>query len=370
MADRSRNRFRGAGAIRGLLALLILAAGAVSLLPLVETDTWWVRYFDFVRIQLAIGLAVLLLLYLAFGAWRSATGLAVVVAGLAGLGYHVWRIHPYLPVVEAMVVPAADCPAENRLDVMVANVEKNNRHAAEFFRVVAGAQPDLLVVLETDEWWDRELATLESMLPHRFQAIPEDARFFGMHILSALPLESPEARYYFGADTPTLVTGVAMPGGGVVQLIGVHPRPPRYWDQPTTSRDGHMLAVALEAVESEPPSIVAGDFNAVPWERITRRAMRIGELLDPRVGRGFYTTYKARNILMSWPLDQVVFEDAFSLRSLEVLPAFESDHYPFVARICHDPSAAVRQSAQPLEAGDLEEAQDTLRAARALETGD
>ncbi|WP_376742211.1 hypothetical protein [Pseudorhizobium tarimense] len=36
---------------------------------------------------------------------------------------------------------------------------------------------------------------------------------------------------------------------------------------------------------------MAGDFNAVPWERVTRRAMRIGDLLDPRIGRGALSTY-------------------------------------------------------------------------------
>ena len=44
---------------------------------------------------------------------------------------------------------------------------------------------------------------------------------------------------------------------------------------------------------SEEASIVAGDFNAVPWERISWHAMRIGGLLDPRVGRGLYPTYNA-----------------------------------------------------------------------------
>ena len=33
--------------------------------------------------------------------------------------------------------------------------------------------------------------------------------------------------------------------------------------------------------------------------------MRIGELVDPRVGRGLYPTYHVDNWLMSWPLDPV-----------------------------------------------------------------
>jgi hypothetical protein len=110
---------------------------------------------------------------------------------------------------------------------------------------------------------------------------------------------------------------------------------------------------------------VAGDLNAVPWEGVVRLAMRVGGLLDPRVGRGFYPTFDAQSVLMSWPLDQILYQDAFGLPSFRRLPAFGSDHHPVLADLCHAPGVADRQAALPLEDDDLEEAREAIEEARA-----
>ena len=131
-------------------------------------------------------------------------------------------------------------------------------------------------------------------------------------------------------------------------------------------RDAHLLTAALASRDSDMPTIVAGDMNATPWERTVRRAMRIGGLLDPRVGRGIYPTYDVKNWLMSWPLDQILFQDGISLVEWEVLPPFGSDDAPVLARLCVDPGAAARQGAPTLEAGDIEEAELSIAAAREM----
>ncbi|MCF6369891.1 hypothetical protein [Rhizobium halophilum] len=44
--------------------VLLLALATASLLPLIETNIWWIRYLDFPRVQLAIAASIALLLYL------------------------------------------------------------------------------------------------------------------------------------------------------------------------------------------------------------------------------------------------------------------------------------------------------------------
>lgn len=134
----------------------------------------------------------------------------------------------------------------------------------------------------------------------------------------------------------------------------------------TTLRDGHILSAALEARSAERPTIVAGDLNAVPWERVARHAARIGGLLDPRIGRGYYATFKADSPVMSWPLDQILYQDDFGLLEFEMLSAFGSDHLPVVARLCHAPQEAPNQRTPQLWADDLSHAQESIEAARAL----
>lgn len=50
-----------------------------------------------------------------------------------------------------------------------------------------------------------------------------------------------------------------------------------------------------------------------------------------------------------------------TLVSLQVLPAFGSDHHPFLAELCFDLAAASRQPLPALRAGDIEAARAAVR---------
>ncbi len=352
---------------RIFLLVLLLALSVGSLLPIIESNRWWIRFLDFPRLQLATGLAVSLALYALLGGARRKGGMTVAAVAIVALIYQGYRLYPYAPFVKPMAVGIDACADGSRIRVMVANVQKSNRRAAEFLRIAAEARPDILLVMETNEWWDEQLARLNEEYPFRVQHIPAEATYYGMHVLSRYPLIDPRVEFYFGADTPTILTGVRLPTDEMVQFVSLHPRPPQSWSRATTARDGHLAAAALEAASSDQSTILAGDFNAVPWERITRRAMRLGSLLDPRVGRGIYPTYDAQSWIMAWPLDQVLYQADFGLLRYERLPAFGSDHYPILAELCYAPEIAERQAAPAVAKGDREEAQAAIEAARNLE---
>jgi endonuclease/exonuclease/phosphatase (EEP) superfamily protein YafD len=265
-----------------------------------------------------------------------------------------------------MAVSAETCGEDESVRAMVANVQKSNETSDALFQVVDQADPDILLLLETDEWWDEALQAIAGDYPEIVQHIPEDAKAFGMHLLSRLPLEETEVMFWFGAQTPTIRATAILPSGGRLDFFGLHPRPPLYWNQPTTLRDAYILRAALEAADASAPTILAGDFNAAPWERVNRRAMRLGGLLDPRVGRGIYPTYDAQSRIMSWPLDQVLFQDELGLMRFARLPSIGSDHYPILAELCLDPDLAGRQSAPEIASGDRAEAETSIAAARDL----
>ncbi|MBL0420274.1 endonuclease/exonuclease/phosphatase family protein [Ramlibacter sp. AW1] len=350
-------------AVLGLLAV----AGLASLVTLAETNVWWVRYLDFVRLQLVIAMLLMLAALAALRPRLGALGMAALLLGLGGLAYHLYRVHPYLPVF-ARQVPATDaCEPPARLRIMVANVQRDNQLAQAFIQLVARVRPDVLVVMETDPWWDEHLVALRSDFSQVVQAIPGRDSFYGMHVFSRYELVSPEFKYLFGADTPMLSSGLRLPDGRLVRLHALHPRPPQAWSQPTTARDGQLMHVALQARGENDPVIVAGDFNAVPWERVVRRAMRVGELLDPRLGRGVLPTYKVGSLLQSWPLDQILFSRRFALLDWGRLPAFGSDHYAVSAQLCLLPQSAAHPEAPALHAGDLDEAKTAIEAAAALD---
>lgn len=342
-----------------LMALLT----AASLIPLIESNTWWIRYLDYPRLQFAAALSALLVIHLFLRGARGPGRWAIV--GLAGvaLASHAYRLYPYTPPVAEAALAVPTCPADSRISLLLANVKAANEQAQRLFRSIAATDPDLLLLMETDAWWDRRLDSLNARYPYRVQHIPERYRSYGMHLMSRYPLNDPEMRFRFNAFTPSVSTGVRLPGGAMVSFHGLHPRPPRYWSQSTVMRDAHLLAAAIEARGSDQPAILAGDFNAVPWESVTRRTMRIGRLLDPRIGRGLYPTYDAHSVLLSWPLDQVIYQNEFALLRFERLADFGSDHYPVFAELCHRPGIAERQAAPETQANDLAQARGAIEAA-------
>lgn len=345
---------------------LLIALSIVSLLPLLESNRWWVRFLDFPRIQVTIALLLVLALYVILRGWRGRFGVATIVLSIVAVSYQGYRLYPYTPLLEPMALRMETCPADARLRVMVANVQRTNRRADALLRIIEQAEPDLLLVLETDEWWDRQLAPLDKRFASNAQHIPSDAEYYGMHLFSRYPLIDPQVKFFFGADTPTIISDVRLQTGEMIQFIGLHPRPPQSWSRPTTMRDGHLAAAALAVADSDAASLIAGDFNSVPWERITRRVMRLGQLLDPRVGRGIYPTYDAQSWIMAWPLDQVLYQSRFGLLGYDTLPEFGSDHYPVLAELCYSPAVADRQTAPAPEEGDREEADAAIQAARNL----
>lgn len=313
---------------------------------------------------------VLLGLYLVIRGRPGWGGWAIILLALVGLLYHASKLLPYLGIGPQPAVGLASCREGTGLSVMVANVQKSNANADAFLAIAAEVEPDVLLVLETDERWDEQLAPLRALYPEIEQFIPEDRLAYGMHLFSKRRLVSPEMRFLFDSVTPTIVTGLELEDGSLIQFIGMHPQPPFFWSQPSTLRDAHLLSAALEAQASEVPTVVAGDLNAVPWERTTRRMIRIGGLLDPRMGRGFYPTVGAESLLVSWPLDHVLYQEEFGLLGFEVLPAFGSDHLPVLANLCLSSEAAELQEPPVIESGDLREAEASIEAARRLAEGD
>ena len=335
------------------LCIATVGLAVATFLALWPTNLWWVRMTDFPRLQYGIALIVVLLV-LAVARWvpgPARLGLAAVA--LAALGYNGTKLAPYVPDG----IEETTCAPERQFSVMVANVKLENHHAAELLRIVEERDPDMLLALETTEWWDEQLAELSDRMPHAAARIT--GGYFGMHLLSRLPLSETEVTVPVGQDTPAILTTVTLPAGDAVRFAGIHPRPP-HPGQSSAGRDAVLMWAALRAAEAEPAFVLAGDLNAVPWERTVERAQRVGGLLDPRRIFGFQPTYDANSWWMSWPLDQVLHGTGMTVTGMEVLPAFGSDHYPVEVVLCHRPADARPPDLRP---DDLDRARAIVSAA-------
>src|SRR5690606_21531100 len=96
----------------------------------------------------------------------------------------------------------------------------------------------------------------------------------------------------------------------------------------STDRDAEILLVGKMAKKHNGPCMVIGDLNDVAWSYTTNLFLKTSGLLDPRHGRGLYSTFHAKYPLLRWPLDHFFVSNDFHLKNIKVEKSIDSDHFP------------------------------------------
>ena len=331
-----------------LLLLISVVLAAATALPLVRHDRWWVRVFDFPRLQIAAaGVVVLLAL-----AWRPSDGgvfWGALVLTLATMLVQLGYVLPYTRLWRKETKDAEG--GHPTITLVMANVLMTNRCSEPLVAFIREKRPDIIVLDEPDAWWEQALRGLERDFPHTMKEPRENT--YGMLLYSRLPFVQHERRYMVEAEVPSFHIGVRV-GGHEVRLHFVHPKPPYPREaRSTAGRDAELVLVGKLAAAESSPTIVAGDLNDVAWSHTTRLFQRISRTLDPRRGRGNFNTFHAHWWFMRWPLDHLFHSEHFRLARMERGPSFGSDHFPILVELELDPAA--RHEQEPPERSDSDE---------------
>jgi len=346
-----------------VLDRVALTLGAVAIvataLSLVRAKAWWVRIWDFPRLQVALLGTLALLLWIATGSWTAWPRVlftAALAVAVCYQGAMVWR---YTRLAPHEVQGCREPDPGGRLSLVVSNVLQTNRDAERLLRVVREADADVVLCVETDEWWRERLDALTASHPHAVGcALPNT---YGMLLYSRLPLEGASVDFLLKPDVPSIQATVRLRSGQGVWLNCVHPRPPAPGQSDdSVERDAELLIVGQRVCGSPLPVIVCGDLNDVAWSRTTRLFQKVSRLVDPRKGRGFYSTFHARYPGLRYPLDHIFHSDDFRFVALRRLPYVGSDHFPVYAELSYEPRAAPEQEAPDADGGDAEEARETI----------
>jgi len=314
--------------------LVVLAAVLLvgTLLPLSASKAWWVRVWDFPRAQIATALACV-------AAGIAVAGPARVVLLpplLAALAYQLWRIRPYTRAMtpEMVLAPAA---AGRDIVLMAANVlMENGRHQA-VRNLVEEVDPDVLLLMETNEAWVNAVEPTLARYPTVVR-VPKD-NYYGLVFATRLEAIDVRAVRIADDDTPAVFAELKTRDGAVFRFVGLHPRPPVPGED-SESRDAQILYAARFAAKSGVPLVAMGDFNDAAWSDTAQRFKHVGGYLDPRIGRGFFSSFDATRWWFRCPIDQLYATPDVAMVSFRRGPDIGSDHFPIIAEVRLDAELA------------------------------
>jgi endonuclease/exonuclease/phosphatase (EEP) superfamily protein YafD len=221
--------------------------------------------------------------------------------------------------------------------------------------------PDIVFLVETNKAWAKEMKMLRNRYPYYLEQ-PQD-NTYGLLFYSRLPLTDEAINFLVKDDIPSLEATLTLPSGQKVKIFGLHPEPPAPNEAlTTTAKDKELMKVAFKAAKCKIPVIVAGDLNDVAWSHTTELFRKTSRLLDPRRGRGFFSTFSTKSRLMRFPLDYIFCSDTFGLIEMKRMPYNGSDHFAMYVRLQYDKSLAKEQEAPRPDAADISDAADKAAA--------
>jgi len=310
-----------------LVSLLMIMA---TLLPLSHIKVWWVRIFDFPRPQIAVISGILLV---AIGLYGPSNALEWLIATTLLLCL-LWQLAKILPcsLLYPTEVENANQPAgDNEIKLLSANVLMTNQQPQLLIKLIKQYDPDIVLTLETNQYWEKQLAELEPSYPYVVRCPQEN--LYGMHLYSKFTLLNPQIQFLVEEQVPSIHTDVRLRSSMLIRLHCLHPAPPSPTEnEKSLERDVELIKVARNVRENSQPTVVIGDLNDVVWSATTLMFKKISRLLDPRIGRGFFNTFDARYFFLRWPLDHLFHSKEFKVVTIKRLPFIGSDHFPI---FCH-----------------------------------
>lgn len=324
-------------------------------LSLLRYEHWLIRIFDYPKLQMIIFMLASFIMYCVSnnhfkeGDYIYLSLLSVTII------YQAFKVLPYTSLSKLQVLPAEKTDEENYLSLVHCNVLMTNRDKEKCLHEMTRYDPDVILAVETDAWWDKALAPLEFKYPFNAK-MPLD-NFYGMHLYSKLRLENTGFKFLVEEGIPSLNPVLTLRSGVRVNCYFIHPRPPAPSEAPSSKpRDAELIIVAKSVKKLKMPAIVAGDLNDVGWSHSSKLFQHISGLLDPRIGRGLFATFNANNKFFRWPLDHIFQSKEFRVVTIKMLNYMGSDHFPIYIKLSYEPATATEQKTLKPDKAQLKEA--------------
>lgn len=306
--------------------LLIIA----SILPLLSNQYWVFRICEFARIQiLVLQIPTLILGFFVYN--EQSTYVLINQSFLVVfIVYSAMLLAPYLPFKRLFGKEKRYNDSQS-ISILSFNVYQYNKQYQQFISLVNDVKPDIFLTMESNADWEHAISVLDDQYPYRKKVALENT--YGMHFYSKIKVDSCKVNYFMADDLPSIEANLTMPNNEKLTFFGTHPPPPSPTEEDTSKeRDGEIIMIGKKVKAYNNPVIVVGDFNNVAWSKSSRLFKKISGLTDPRVGRGFFSTYHANYKLLRFPIDLLFHSNSIFIEEFKTLNPIGSDHLPLYCR--------------------------------------
>lgn len=342
----------------------------VTLLPLVRTGFWFIRGWDFPRLQLAVISGALMIMAITVRSRFVSSRELFFWLGVLGVAC-IWQSGHVLPFTRLWPKEVQSTDEKHLIRLWVANLDYQNEVHDVVSKELAQSQADVLILIELSKKWSIALEKVRNQYHHHHEELLDDG--LGLAIWSKLPMHSAETKFLVEERRPSIWATI---GEGISRfnLVAVHPTPPGLQDltgdarRDSRVRDAELVVIAKQVATNDSEAwVVAGDFNDVAWSHTTRLFKRLSGLKDPRIGRNFMGTFHADYPIVRFPIDHVFLSDGFAVANLDRHRISGSDHFavsasitlmnPFVA-VTPEPKASDHPEAKQILKQGKEDAQE------------
>jgi len=338
-----------------LSGLLILT----SLLPLIPHQHWSFRVWEFGRIQLLVLQLITLILGVLLIDNKTPVfwGSILVHAGL--IIHHAIILIPYTTIYKKKVSQSIAKHSET-ISIISVNVYQFNERYEELIKLVKEVKPDILLTMESNKAWDDAMKGIEKDFPNFKKVALENT--YGIHFYTKLTTESIKVNYFIADDLPSIEASLLTKNGTPFTFFGVHPPPPSPTEEDNSrERDGELLSIGKRVKEIKDPVIVVGDFNNVAWAKSSTLFRKTSELIDPRIGRGFVSTFHANYRFLRFPIDLFFHSTDIFIEDFKTLRNIGSDHLPLFCKFFINNKEDIQEEdVETLEEGEAEEVEEMI----------
>lgn len=301
-----------------------------SALPFIQHQHWIFRVPEIGRIQVMALQIIAIVVGVLFVENKDLLFWSSIGIHATFIIHHLTLLIPYTTLYRKPKKENVSKHSET-VSIISVNVYQFNQRYQDLIDLVLEVQPDILLTMESNQAWDDALSVIETDYPN-FKKVPLE-NTYGMHFYTKLEVTSIKVNYLISDDLPSIEAAIITNDGFEFTFFGVHPPPPSPTEENTSKeRDGELLALGKKVVETNGAALVVGDFNNVAWARSSILFRKTSELIDPRIGRGFVSTYHARYILLRFPIDLFFHSTEIFIQDFKTLRDIGSDHLPLFSK--------------------------------------